>query len=286
MKGKTNAHTSSRYVPSELVTINVTADNGVLPDGFEVTITDSEGNVLITSSEATFSIKIPYNTTYTVSASDVEGYRTPTSQTLTAALITRSISIVYKELVYGVYIQDISGNLYTEDTWDGTQTANGVAVITEECSFAIALTESSSTMSIHSSYTGALESYMTAISDETQAKADYDGATNTTNIMKLQSGTGYAAGWCNAFSFPSGKTGFLPSLGQMWAAYSNKSAVDAALTKAGGTTLTSTYYWTSTFWGVNSSYRRCWVLDWSGGLVSRSTLNDASLQVRAFTSLD
>lgn len=147
------------------------------------------------------------------------------------------------------------------------------------------MTEASGIMQIHSSYSGALEEYMTAISDETQAKADYDGATNTTNIMKLQSGTGYAAGWCNAFSFPSGKKGFLPSLGQMWAAYSNKAAVDAALTKAGGTALTSEYYWTSTFWCVYSGGNRvCWVLDWSVGAVGYDGLS-GYYRVRAFCSI-
>jgi hypothetical protein len=97
-------------------------------------------------------------------------------------------------------------------------------------------------MRIHDSYYGELNYYMTGISNQTQAKKDYDGATNTTNIMKLQKSKMYAAGWCNAFSFPSGKKGFLPSLGQMMTAYLNKAAVDAALTKAGGTAFTSAYY--------------------------------------------
>ena len=143
--------------------------------------------------------------------------------------------MVYEAIKLGVFIQGASGKLYETDAWTSQETPNGVAVLTEECSFVIALTESSG-MPIYSSInTGVtLENYMTAISDATQAKADYNGAANTTNIMKLQSDTDGAAGWCNAFSFPSGKKGFLPSFGQMWSAYSNKDAVNAALTKVGG----------------------------------------------------
>ena len=228
---------------------------------------------------------IPAGVEYTISVEDVDGYTTPEPQSFVAGVGTRTVDMVYEAVKLGVFIQGVSGKLYETDDWTSQETPNGVAVLTEECSFVIALTQASSAMRIHSSYSGALDDYMTAISDETQAKADYDGATNTANIMKLQSGTSYAAGWCNAFSFPSGKKGFLPSLGQMWAAYSNKFAVDAALTKAGGTALsTNSYYWTSTFRGVYSSGNRgCWRLGWSGSVGSNSL--GTNYMVRAFCSL-
>lgn len=184
----------------------------------------------------------------------------------------------------GVYIQDTDGYFHTEAEWDGTYTADCVAVITSNCRFGIALTEASDRMQIVSSTSETLENYMTAIPDETQAKADYDGATNTTNIMKQQSGTDYAAGWCNAFSFPSGKKGFLPSLGQMWAAYSNKDAVDAALTKAGGTALTSVFYWTSTYFGFSGAHEYIWALYWGDGRLGYPRLIQRNL-ARAFAAI-
>lgn len=227
---------------------------------------------------------VPPGTSYTISVENIDGYTTPEPQSFVAESGTRTVDMVYEAVKLGVFIQGISGKLYETDAWTSQETPNGVAVLTEECSFVIALTQSSATMRIHSSHGGELENYMTAISDETQATADYDGATNTTNIIKLQSGLSYAAGFCNKFSFPSGKTGFLPSLGQMWAAFSNKNAVDAALAKAGGTALTTDgYYWTSTFWGVSTTTRCCWTLLWNYGL-GRFYLS-AYNHVRAFCSL-
>lgn len=273
---------------NEALTVNVSG----LTSGFTITVKNNSGTVLGTSTSATKTFSIAKGTVYYVYASSVSGYTVTESFGPFTAVAggSRTVSVAYAyrpgttNPSNGVYIKDTEGYYHTADAWDGTYTADCVAVITSSCRFGIALTEASDTMQIHSSYSGALENYMTAISDETQAKADYDGATNTTNIMKLQSGTGYAAGWCNAFSFPSGKKGFLPSLGQMWAAYNNKSAVDAALTKAGGAALTSAYYWTSTFWGVDSSDRICWVLHWSDGNVSGGRLS-GSYRVRAFSAL-
>lgn len=264
-------------------------------------------------------VDIPSDTNITITFPDVEDYVTPEPITFTsvtglnektgtyltekvtvnvsasdgASVEGQVVTVVKKEAdlseyipANGVYIQSVDGMLYTESEWDGSKTPNGVAVVTDECSFVIALNDARNDMAIYKDSSGALEKYMTAISNETSAKADYNGATNTTNIIKVESGTTYAAGWCNAFSFPSGKNGFLPSLGQMWAACSNKSAVDAALTKAGGTALsTNYYYWTSTFREVSySGYRRCWVLHWRNDAVTYSDLYN-NYRVRAFATL-
>ena len=189
-------------------------------------------------------------------------------------------------LLNGVYIETTNGELFTSDKWTGSLTANSVVVIQDEVRFRIALTQSSSTMKIHSSSSGTLENYMTAISNSSQAKIDMKSAENTANIMKLQSGTGYAAGYCNSFTFPDGKTkGLLPALGWLQTAYDNKAAVDACLAACGATAMdTSNYHWASTFWGVDSSgFRYCWLLRWSRGNVSSSTLDD-SYRVRPFAA--
>lgn len=187
-------------------------------------------------------------------------------------------------LLNGAYIEATNGELFTSDKWTGSLTPNSVVVIQDEVRFRIALTQSSSTMKIHSSYDGALENYMTAIEDEAQAKLDMESAENTANIMKLQSGTGYAAGYCNAFTFPDGKTkGLLPALGWLQTAYDNKAAVDACLAACGATAMnTSNYHWASTFGGVyGGSYRTCWALRWSNGGVGSFSLDDSS-RVRPF----
>lgn len=188
-------------------------------------------------------------------------------------------------LLNGVYIETTNGELFTADEWIGSLTPNSVVVIQDEVRFRIALTQSSNTMKIHSSYDGALENYMTAISDSSQAKLDMKSAENTANIMKLQSGTDYAAGYCNSFTFPDGKTkGLLPALGWLWTAYNNKAAVDACLAACGATPMdTSNDHWASTFGVAGASVRKCWTLAWSNGSVGYSGLTYSG-SVRPFAT--
>ena len=189
-------------------------------------------------------------------------------------------------LLNGVYIEATNGELFTADKWTGSLTPNSVVVIQDEVRFRIALTQSSNMMKIHSSHDGTLENYMTAINDVAQAKLDMKSAENTANIMKLQSGTGYAAGYCNSFTFPDGKTkGLLPALGWLQTAYDNKAAVDACLAACGATAMdTSNYHWASTFRGADRhGYRDCWILRWSDGYVVGNYLS-ISYQVRPFAA--
>ena len=266
---------------TEAVTVNVTCDDGTSAEGQQVTI---NGTVYDVDATGSVTAKIPFYVEYTVSVNTKSGYTSPSSVTETANSKTKTISMEYILIVYGVFIEATDGTLHQSTEWTGAKTANSIVVRQPTTAFRIALTQSSSTMKIHSSYDGALENYMTAIGDTAQAKLDMKSAENTANIMKLQSGTGYAAGYCNSFTFPDGKTkGLLPALGWLQTAYDNKAAVDACLAACGATAMdTSTYHWASTFWGVSSNnYRRCWILTWSDGNVVYNDL-DLSRRVRPF----
>ena len=131
-------------------------------------------------------------------------------------------------------------------------------------------------------YNDPWETYLPGTTDSTVAKTDYNGVTNTQNIVtKCQSATTYAAGWCNAYTFPDGVTkGYLPAAGELYLTYQNKTAIDAALSACGGTALVSAH-WSSTFYGTKGSYRYCWALDWDDGRVIYGYLNDDGY-VRAF----
>ena len=187
----------------------------------------------------------------------------------------------------GVYIEATNGKLFTSDKWTGSLTPNSVVVIQDEVRFRIALTQSSSTMSIHSTSSGALENYMTAISNLAKAKMDMKSAKNTANIMKLNSSTRYAAGYCNSFTFPDGKTkGLFPALGWLWTAYQNKAAVDACLAACGATAMDKYYYlYASTFLGVYDDARRCWLLRWRDGLDGYSNIGN-KYRVRPFAAYE
>ena len=277
--------TASGTYKTEIVTVTVSAEDASSVAGQQITI---NGNVFTLDSTGVCTSKVPFDVQYSVSADTKSGYTSPSTQTFTASQTSRAVSMIYETIKLGVFIQDKSGKLWTTDSWDtsNNSNANAIAVLTSNVKVLVALTDSGGTKQIHSSYSGALENYMTAISDTTQAKADYKGAENTANIMKLQSSTSYAAGWCNAFTFPDGKTkGHLPSLGEFWEVYQNKSLVDAALSKCGGTAInTGSYHWCSTFWG-GSYNRNCWVLNWSDGNVSYSYNGlFSNLYVRAFAA--
>lgn len=267
---------------TEAVTVNVTCDDSTSAEGQQVTI---NGTVYDVDATGSVTAKIPFDVEYTVSVSPKSGYTSPSSVTKTANSKSTTIPMEYILIVYGVFIEATDGTLHQSTEWTGAKTANSIVVKQPTVAFRIALTQSSDTMKIHSSYDVALENYMTAISDSSQAKLDMKSAENTANIMKLQSGTDYAAGYCNSFTFPDGKTkGLFPALGWLQTAYDNKAAVDACLAACGATAMdTSNYHWASTFWGVDGGYRFCWRLYWSGGGVGDGSLIGSS-RVRPFAA--
>ena len=189
----------------------------------------------------------------------------------------------------GVYIESVEHKFYLTNDWDTANTANSIAVVTDAHKFRMALKGPSLlSMPISSNDGDPWEIYLSGttnsgITDRTVAKTDYSGAVNTQLIIeKCQPSSGYAAGWCNAYTFPDGVTkGYLPALGELYLAYQNKSAINAALSACGGIALSNGSHWSSTFYGVNGSHHDCWMLYWSDGLVKYGGLV-SSLYVRAF----
>ena len=276
LAGKTREVKGLYY--TEAVTVNVTCDDGTSAEGQQVTI---NGTVYDVDATGRITVKIPFDVEYTVSVNDKSGYTSPSSVTETANSKSKTISMEYIMIVYGVYIEATDGTLYKSTEWNSAKTANSIVVKQPTTAFRIALTQPSSKMKIHSNTSADLKKYMTAY-NEAQAKLDMKSAKNTANIMKLQSGTDYAAGYCNSFIFPDGKTkGVLPALGWLQTAYDNKAAVDACLAACGAAAMPKEYYWSSTFWGVNMYGSACWTLTWSYSGVAGTTL-DTGNRVRPF----
>ena len=247
---------------------------------------DFRKEYIVTNGRVEF--KAPFGAEYTVSINEKSGYITPASQTFTAAKSVRDLAIVYSNDDYGVYIQSIEGGLYHVDRWDGTKTPNGIAVITDKTRFVISKDGNSTLAITTDDFAGAkYKQYLTSFTTSTDAKKDYKGEDNTNNMIKVLSDTGKAAGFCKNFTFPNGKKGFLPSLGQMNAAYNNKNAVDAALAKIGGDAfvINGTAYKTSTLGIVYSDGSGgFWIFRWNDGhSESYSPLNGHA--VRVFTSI-
>ena len=71
---------------------------------------------------------------------------------------------------------------------------------------------------------------------------------------------------CRNYSFCGNVKGTLPTREQLLSIYQNKSRVNSLLSTNGGTQLTNTYYWSSTYLGTNYSY----IVGMSGGNVDTS----------------
>ena len=189
------------------------------------------------------------------------------------------------EGIYGVFIYDTNGNLTKPEEWDtaNNDLAVGVAVIDENCSFVIEKTESYSYKKWGGN--GTTISGITTTTDSSIAKTDYSGETNTTKIIsQLGSGNAPAAAYCRGRSCTVNGTtlyGYLGALGEWLTAYNNKSAIDSALSKIGGTAMSTDGHLTSTQYSSDF----VWELDWryDGDLLGNK---DNNAYVRAFYHLD
>lgn len=253
---------------TEVVTVTVSADSGVSVSGQTVTI---NGVTTTLTASGVVSQKVPYGTSYSVSVNDKDGYNSPATQTFTASQPARSVSMVYEEIKFGVFIQDTTGKLWTADAWNGSATPNGVAVLTSAYSFVIALSQSSYLSISEIGYSSNMS--LPIYSSEADAIKDYSGLSNTTALISAYGNyTGEAAGYCAAFTFPNGKKGYLGSAGEWQAAYDNESAITTCMSKASGVDLYN-MYWSSTR-GEDTAYNpdydmgpfnNFWAIKWSNG---------------------
>ena len=197
------------------------------------------------------------------------------------SLIAEIGSIKYdKGMPEGVYIQHIDGKLYTTNEWTlggfSNDKANGVAVIASKCAFVIAKADIGT--SAWSSNTSSNVDGVMQTDDEAVAVTDYAGYNNTQLMLATDSsGAGYS---CANYTFPNGKKGYLPALGEWNIARNNRSAIDAAM-EVIGTTIQDKYYWSSTQYSSN----RAWRLYWTETYIENDTKRSSYYYVRAFTTL-
>lgn len=190
------------------------------------------------------------------------------------------------EGIYGVFIYDTNGNLTKPEEWDtaNNDLAVGVAVIDENCSFIIGKTQSNNNIAWSDKLYGTTVSGIKTTTDSAAAKTDYAGEANSAIVRDLTSGEG------NAFSLAYSNTltvngttlyGYIGALGEWQTAYNNKSSIDSALSKIGGTAVSTNYYWTST----QHSSSNAWQLTWDNGNISDHFKSGGSY-ARAFYHLD
>ena len=274
---------SSSY---ETVVVTATVSNNQRANGLLVSI---NGVQYTFSSTGKVYAMIPQGQVYSVTPISSAIFNASGGGTYTASTGNRTVSVSYT-VGYGVYIEDRQGKLYTRDDWSSgnNANANSVVVMTDAHSFRIALDYISSSMRMSSNSADPWDTYLSGttnsgITNSTVAKLDYNGATNTKLIVeKCQSSTTYAAGACNAYTFPDGVTkGYLPALGELYLANQNKDAIDYSLSKCGYVSLPPYWHWSSTLYGTFNSSVHCWDLLLDSDRYSTDNLGDTNY-VRAF----
>ena len=245
----------------ETLIVNVSASDNTSVDGQVVTVNYNSTNYTQTVNQGKVQFVIPEGVTYKVSISSMGGfYETPATKTYTAGSATRTVSMQYyyhegtKNPTNGVWIQDTDRYCHDINAWDGKYTANGIAVVTDKCRFVVALQLTvGNELDMWSpedktATTMVLVPDVCTVTSVDAAKVDFNGATNTTNIVYAH-GTyeWYAANTCNKYVFPRGNRGYLGSGGQFMALADNFDKVNEALAICGKPKI-STYgsIWTST----------------------------------------
>lgn len=237
----------------------------------------SNGEELIYTLRSVVEFDIPIGIEYTVIMSDERNYKTPPNQTFIANSTTETqiINMQYQLIKLGVYVQGVSGRLYTE--WDNQEEPNGIAVISDNCNFVMALSnQTNKSWGLHS----VIPNIVTT-QEISEAVLDYKGQHNTRQIISetASSQANYSAQYCSNFTFPNGKKGYLGAAGEWQTILDNKAAIESALVTCGGSKLV-TIYWTSTQY--NSSYS--WGMIWDGERLFYLNKTDR-YYVRAFTTL-
>lgn len=172
----------------------------------------------------------------------------------------------HKKYLPGVYIQSVNHKLYTVEEWQhlfSPLSPNGVAVISEQCSFVVHPTY------INASIwgTAVLVEGCTLSVDKNEALNDYQGLINTRNILAGMSGVNNMAYKCHHTLFADGQNGYFPALGEMKILYNNLIDVNACLEAINGSIIgLGAQFWSST----QSSDVLSWSIRFENGEV-RST---------------
>lgn len=265
---------------TELLTVTVSCEVASVDlTGQEITI---DGVAYQTPSDRTIVVKIPFGKAYDIVASARAGFETPDKLSFTASQAERNVTVVYTKISLGIFILDTDGNLVKRSEWSTSNNSKavGVAVLTNNCKFVIAPTQSDSTLvwAPHGAQNSVPGVTTTTMSSE--ARKDYKGVSNSSAIVsKYRAGTNYAAGWCQNFSFENGKEGYLGACGEWREAYNNKAEIDACMSLIGGTAITSSYYWTSSQYNAANAWTSAWTGSMSNNIKNRTYF------VRAFATL-
>lgn len=188
----------------------------------------------------------------------------------------------------GVFIYDIYGKLTSTEDWDeaNNDKAVGVYVGNENHRFVVAK-ENASDSKVWGGFGKQIEGIVTT-NDKAQAELDFDGQGNTAKIIEQLNGYTDSAGitgapaaeTCANYIFPNGQNGYLGSTGEWKMFADNKSTIDTAISKCGGSKLSGTY-WTSTQVRAHIS----WYYYHPTAVIANDYSKNSAAKVRAFLAV-
>lgn len=168
---------------------------------------------------------------------------------------------------YGTYIQATDGKCYTKDEWSKVSglTPNGIAVVSETNSFVVSLKVVNESQISTDPYNipGAL---ITEYQTIDLASSDFKAKSNTEALINAYGNSNTIQGNCNNYTFPNGKKGYMPALGQahlmVMNGYEIGQLIKVALSSSSASTITTCY--SSTFYGENAEYGGMY-MNWAYG---------------------
>ena len=208
---------------------------------------------------STMSYKIPFGTEYIISASDITGYTSPSSQTFTANQTERNCSMMYAE--EGVYIRACSNKFksYTlNDTVPSDEYITGIEVNEGNFHFYIGMTE------YNSEGTWGDETLLSGIpsvidiNDVLDIENIFDRGLLNSDILKENRSTSGIGSIIYQFSkaeeWPGGGSPYIGCLGEWMVVINNFNKINQYLKKFGGEEISSSDYWTSTQYNASKAW--------------------------------
>ena len=160
----------------------------------------------------------------------------------------------------GVYIEDKNGKLWTKEEWDGSVAYGSVVLIHNEHAFGIHGGNFSGILGNESSSAIGAKSHFNI----EMAKEDFNGAGNSASIFSTYSSTSDSiAKKIKAIKFATGKSAFIPALGQLLLIDRYLKSVNEMLDFVGESSVSTRYSRSSTFQGTSSSYQSTWCIGYS-----------------------
>lgn len=168
----------------------------------------------------------------------------------------------------GVYIEDKTGKLWTEEEWDGSAEFSSIAVVADDKAFGIHNTMKYAILAPEGTSSTSVPTYSSS-----NVYSDFDGIGNTSNIKTYYSGAGSdtLVYWIKNFKFKTNKSAFIPAMGQLQLIHKNKDKINELLKLVGEGGISTHYVRSSSFSSFSSSIQESWCL--YGGSLERTSVD-------------